>query len=1270
MPSINEISQKQISQLDQNDLTALLKLLLNLESITFKLQGSDISVPLNISVSDGGEDGSISWDSGPEKTVNLPNRWTFFQNKATRQPPKSFTEEVLEKKKKGQPRILKSRVKEVVDANGCYVLFTTHPLNKQHIAERIKALRAGLREAGSTNAETFHFEIYDANKIADWVNQYSTAVILVQKMNGMDRPNGFQSWDDWALNVAINESKYHVDDVLENYKKQIVDAAWKLLPLRVSGHSGLGKTRLLFEAFRESVLRKSILYYDLAGDADVKGIKDFLLNHQNSQSGIAVIDNCSSENHNILASLRTIAPKLLLITIGFDDEKEVRNGKIILDRKYQYEIVKQIIDDELVGYLETDKKYLNRLCEGYPAMAIIFCRNIKSTGISSFDSMVPREFVKKLLFGSEEGNIDYNVIQACSVFSSFGFPDEEFRSILSNQEKELLDSQIKYICDKVLDNEVTVNKFYAICNKFKSKGIIERQGLYYVVKPPALAITLATGWMLATRNEKILEILTDLKGEDLGNRITERLKMLDQIDKAPEIARELWGPDNFFSSAEVLNTGWGSQLFRNIVELNPEATSAAIFQTFSSWTTEQLLTVREGRRNLVWALEKLVFGKDTFSISARLLYQFGAAENETWANNATNQFVHLFNIFLAGTEVSFVERVPILKWGLDKKDKRFTTIAIKAIATGFRFDHFTRTGGAEKQGSRASLKDYEPKSYSEIYTYWKHLSSMLYPYLFLKSEEGQLARQALVGGIRFFVKHHQLELIENVLSQVSGSLGSIWDEAITELNKSLQYENPTDEEREKIQSIQSSLKPTDIKSLIELKVSKAIWKLGDFDELDEYIDHPKNEAEKLAEFVTAQNIEPENYLPLIVQGAQMQAFNFGKKLGELMNDKKLFLSKALLALKAVPDSNQNPDLIGGFLEGSQDEELFAYVIEFLQNTPGLSVHAFYIVRIFKVTSANLRMLMALTDRYSLQVELFLNFQYGRMLENLETEDLLLLSNFLQGKGVRGKWVALSLLFSVQYRNEIAFQKLKSHLRALLSESNFLTLGETQHVMESFHWHQVTERLLKDTHDVELAEMISRQIIEYCSNQEERYVHDSSVSKTVTILFELYFENVWPIFGNSIIGNYWESSHLRHLLWPIGFNNHTKSSWIFDDEARSRFALKWMRSQQWDSLKRMASFMPVEGVSHTDSKWHHFSKAAIDEFGNAPGFLDQLSANMGTFGTAGSRRPYFLTQKLLLEELLNHSKLEVQDWARKMLEYTNREIKRTDLEDESFYLGDS
>jgi hypothetical protein len=63
------------------------------------------------------------------------------------------------------------------------------------------------------------------------------------------------------------------------------------------------------------------------------------------------------------------------------------------------------------------------------------------------------------------------------------------------------------------------------------------------------------------------------------------------------------------------------------------------------------------RRDLVWALQVLLWWPTTWATAADSLYRFARTENEEWANNSSGVLVGTFAVVLSGTTVAFSERV-------------------------------------------------------------------------------------------------------------------------------------------------------------------------------------------------------------------------------------------------------------------------------------------------------------------------------------------------------------------------------------------------------------------------------------------------------------------------------------------------------------------------------------------------------------------------------------------------------------------------------------
>jgi hypothetical protein len=91
---IFNVKPSQIKELDPKELVELLRKLLYAEAQDAGISLRGVSVPLQITVADGGEDARIAWEGGNEITDYLPSRFCIFQSKATDPGPAGWKKEV------------------------------------------------------------------------------------------------------------------------------------------------------------------------------------------------------------------------------------------------------------------------------------------------------------------------------------------------------------------------------------------------------------------------------------------------------------------------------------------------------------------------------------------------------------------------------------------------------------------------------------------------------------------------------------------------------------------------------------------------------------------------------------------------------------------------------------------------------------------------------------------------------------------------------------------------------------------------------------------------------------------------------------------------------------------------------------------------------------------------------------------------------------------------------------------------------------------------
>src|SRR5437868_4053585 len=101
----------------------------------------------------------------------------------------------------------------------------------------------------------------------------------------------------------------------------------------------------------------------------------------------------------------------------------------------------------------------------------------------------------------------------------------------------------------------------------------------------------------------------------------------------PEPVKNLLGPGGPFTD-DYIKTKIGAHFFLALAETDPDSALKCLQRTVGTWSKEQLSLNLE-RRDIVWALERIVEWKELFLGGARLLLALAEAENEHWGNNAS-----------------------------------------------------------------------------------------------------------------------------------------------------------------------------------------------------------------------------------------------------------------------------------------------------------------------------------------------------------------------------------------------------------------------------------------------------------------------------------------------------------------------------------------------------------------------------------------------------------------------------------------------------------
>lgn len=347
--------------------------LLNEESEKYRFAGiTEIIVPLRINVGDAGEDGRITC-TNTNGSMYVTNPQSIYQNKATDISPGDIYNEFFsvnkpaaaaKKNKVAQLRqlVLKDKIKEVLDLGGQYVFFIGYDYNAKLVGTRLESAYNALVDYNALHVTTYQpnqIRIIEANEIANWTNNFIGAVTFVQAENGIDRPNGLQTLGELESYEEFSKIPFQSNEILNSFIVEIQSTmAENNSSLRIIGHSGLGKTRLVYEAFKKSNILSRAVYYNIVKDSDA--IIQFVRTYGRRLEGILVVDNCDYGTHKLLKDeIRRIDSKFKLVTIDYNVFEENETSKtigekyIFLNSRFYKEIVKDILKQQFNGRLNS-----------------------------------------------------------------------------------------------------------------------------------------------------------------------------------------------------------------------------------------------------------------------------------------------------------------------------------------------------------------------------------------------------------------------------------------------------------------------------------------------------------------------------------------------------------------------------------------------------------------------------------------------------------------------------------------------------------------------------------------------------------------------------------------------------------------------------------------------------------------------------------------------------------------------------------------------------
>lgn len=865
---------------------------------------SDAHVPVSIYDPDEGIDAVT--ENADSNEGAIPKGKTGYQVKAGDLEPAECRGEVLEEDdEKGENCVLKSMVQKVVEDSGKYVLVLCTDITEAKRRRRLDKLDNAFEDAGYPDTEV---DIYTSSQLIGLVNRFSSLVAKYSR--------GFEygiDYDAWGRSDPIQSIETYVpSDEQEEHLQQVrelLDSQEDCSVVRISGISGLGKTRLAYEILSPDHLRRQVIY------ADASNFRGSPLQNRlemdEDRSAIIVLDDCSPKDHKHLNErYSSRSDRLALITIS-DSLKEVSADYSAELSPMDTENIEVILENERPEISEDGLNRIAEFSEGFPQIAALLVENLDDDSSTSLLETSNVDILDRLIVGSQEDS-DFErdevkqVLETFALFERVGWKDDEGNR---HPETEWLIEEFGF------GEDLGVRQFERIVQRQRDRGIL--QGEYYLwLKPLPLATYLLRSYWRA-HGDRFDNVFEEMP-EEMLNRFGERIPYMNAFEAGREWISDILRPGGWFDEDAVFYSPNGSRLFLRFTEASAEDALDTANRFLDPKSVEELQEFSgKGRRNMVWALQRMAVWEDLFEDATYHLLALGEAETEHQiANNASGEFANLFSPApgrVSRTEVPPLERFPILKDALrsDRIDRQ--RLGLSAASTALKTGHFSKASGPERQGARPLPDVWMPETWGEIWEYYEEV------WLFLREEIEVFdepvrseAVDVLLNSARG-IANQSLELSEMVRSTLEEFSGyDCIDDAqvIKTVLRIVDYdlEDFPDDEAEVWQELAREVSETSFHSRLKRYVGLSA---GIDTERGVSEDAYQAVIEGLAEEAVSSSGDFEDAAFWLVSGEPSRAREFGSKLAEVDEDREVL--DIIIEAVRQHDKDVSPRLLVGYL---------------------------------------------------------------------------------------------------------------------------------------------------------------------------------------------------------------------------------------------------------------------------------------------------------------------------------------------------------------------
>lgn len=1275
-----QVTSQHVGRVGKQMFPQFLRLLLQAEALSHGIPSHGIHVADNVDAPDGGEDGRIQWQGGPEQTRFLPSRFTQFQIKTGDISPAAAGKEVLSKTGEVKPM-----VQSAFAEGATYMVLSTRTYTREQLEKREGRIRAALKGAGlDIDDSRVHFR--DASQLAEWANAHPAVATWFLEKVEPGRLGPFRSWSHWARRREHVASPW-VEDERISHLRQFLHQQAIAEPrktARIVGLWGIGKSRLALEAFRPTgagdlVLNNfsSLVLYAVESEVDSAALKAAVQKLADSRArAIVIVDECAPRTHRALVGMvERETSRLSLITLDDEIPPETLNASTHRVEEAPDAVTEAIVNRVLSELQGEDRRRLARFSRGFPRMSILIAQAWRES--TPLAHATEQDLVKSYILGRNPDEADL-VLKSARLLATFGLVDCEDNT------------QIKKIASfgGNLDLRAGVTRL-------TERGVARRWwGRYVSIEPRPIAVGLAEQqWQEWSRDtwDKVLvnssqsamraaglDLHIGTDELDLHVRAAKQLKLLNQLEIARSVVKHVCRYGGPLDDWQGIFTAGHAEVLDHLAEIDSRTVVKQLKRLLAD--VENLSIITDDSRSqchLVWALEKIAFQSDTFEEGARLLLRLAAKENEqnnhTAMQNkhATRQFISLFPLLLAGTEAEGSQRLDLLDELCEKNDISEKKILIEALAEGLRLGDFRRRPGAEAHGARPALKPWYPQTMKAMFDYIDGCATRLAHFATQADPTGALARNVLGAKLGPLINHGFIKIVESVVKEI-GAITDYWPRAFESLNWYLSRPNADtpDEFIDQVRTLMHQIEPKSLETRLRFLVTEMPWNYLETREDNHDRRKIGQRQVNVVRALAAEAIqEPETLralLPQLSRGKPRMSYVFGQALAERIDSWGEWLKALTQALEDTPEAERSYNLLMGYIVALADRQPGAVEAfkKKVARSPVLSPTLPMICDSIGCMPSDLDLIIFALQNSFLSSHWLDCITIGKILHNVSSQNVAHLIDVLIDHNAEGFSAALILLGRYLYEDCTRLETfLRSQIRKIAEsilrwrwtgQANDLN---SQTMRESYFTKLITCMLKNeaDDRDVAATAMAVAKAVATLPDVDYDYEKEEALQTVLPILLSKFSGIAWPLIGSAIISTERTYFFESFMGGGLQLGHQRVNSPLLSLPEDTLFAWCHSHPEQAPAFVARTVLFLTSDDSNSDPvvSVHPVMVRLLEDFGDRENVTSALIRNISSGGWSGSIEAFhqkkYEKKREPIKLLLEHPHKNVRRWAKDALD---------------------